>query len=206
VDDWRVAVAGPGCLEQSDPEVLAALRAAAGVFEELGASVRDVELTGLEEAAAVNGLVVVADGATFHHARLTANPDGFGADVLTRLRRGEACATRDYVEARRTQTVLRREWSAWFADFDVLLLPATPIAAPIRAGLDPVSSARVLTRFTAPFNLTGFPAISLPCGFTHDELPIGLQIAGPAWGEAHVLRAAHAFEQATPWHERRPPI
>jgi len=73
--------------------------------------------------------------------------------------------------------------------------------------LDAVERARQLTRFTAPFNLTGFPAISLPCGFVREgkvELPVGLQIVAPAWGEVRLLRAAYAFEQATSWHSRKP--
>jgi len=64
----------------------------------------------------------------------------------------------------------------------------------------------LLTRFTAPFNLTGLPALSLPCGFSSDGLPIGLQIVGRPWAEAAVLRAGQAYEQATEWHLRRPDL
>jgi aspartyl-tRNA(Asn)/glutamyl-tRNA(Gln) amidotransferase subunit A len=69
-----------------------------------------------------------------------------------------------------------------------------------------VEQARRLTRFTAPFNMTGFPAISLPCGFTSENLPIGLQLVAPPWQEAKLLRGAYAYEQATDWHNRRPPL
>ncbi|MCA2002627.1 MAG: amidase, partial [Chloroflexi bacterium] len=71
---------------------------------------------------------------------------------------------------------------------------------------DAVERARLLTRFTAPFNLTGLPALSVPCGFTKEGLPIGLQIVSRAWNEAGVLRAGYAFEQATEWHKRKPPL
>jgi len=64
----------------------------------------------------------------------------------------------------------------------------------------------LLTQYTRPFNLNGFPAITLPCGFSEDGLPIGLQIAGRPFDEATVLRAAHAYEQSTEWHRRRPPL
>ena len=83
-------------------------------------------------------------------------------------------------------------------------MPTTAVAAPLIEGPDAIEQARLLTRYTAPFNLTGLPALSLPCGFTSAGLPIGLQIIAPSWGEATLLRAAYAYEKATPWHERRP--
>jgi len=85
-------------------------------------------------------------------------------------------------------------------------VPSTPIAAPTIEGIDAVEQAGRLTRFTAPFNLAGLPALSIPCGFTSEGLPIGLQIVSRAWGDAKVLNAGYAFEQATEWHTRKPPI
>ena len=82
----------------------------------------------------------------------------------------------------------------------------TPIAAPTIEGHDAVEQAGRLTRFTAPFNLAGLPALSVPCGFTNEGLPIGLQIISRAWGESKVLNIGHAFEQATEWHKRVPAL
>ncbi|HET9590388.1 MAG TPA: amidase family protein, partial [Anaerolineales bacterium] len=79
-------------------------------------------------------------------------------------------------------------------------------AAPTIEGHDAVEQAGRLTRFTAPFNLGGLPALSLPSGFTKEGLPIGLQIVGRAWTDAKVLNVGHAFEQATEWHKQRPVI
>ncbi|MEK7827804.1 MAG: amidase family protein, partial [Thermodesulfobacteriota bacterium] len=87
-----------------------------------------------------------------------------------------------------------------------LLLPTTPIPAPPIEGTQAIEAARQLTRFTAPFNLSGLPALSVPCGFTGENLPIGLQIISKHWGEAKALQAGHAFEQATEWHNCRPII
>jgi aspartyl-tRNA(Asn)/glutamyl-tRNA(Gln) amidotransferase subunit A len=84
-------------------------------------------------------------------------------------------------------------------------MPATPITAPRIGGEDAVQQARRLTRFTAPFNLTGLPAISIPCGFDRQGLPIGLQMIAAPWNEAQLLRAARAYESETAWSERRPP-
>jgi aspartyl-tRNA(Asn)/glutamyl-tRNA(Gln) amidotransferase subunit A len=93
-----------------------------------------------------------------------------------------------------------------FDQFDVLILPTTPIAAPVLEGENAVERARQLTRFTAPFNLTGLPALTVPCGFTHEELPIGLQIVSRPWNEAGVLRTGYAYQQATTWHKMKPKI
>jgi aspartyl-tRNA(Asn)/glutamyl-tRNA(Gln) amidotransferase subunit A len=73
-------------------------------------------------------------------------------------------------------------------------------------GPDAIEQARVYTRYTAPFNLTGLPALSLPCGFTTSGLPVGLQIVSRPWAESTVLRAGYAYEQATGWHTRLPAI
>jgi len=86
------------------------------------------------------------------------------------------------------------------------LTPATPITATPIEGPDGVQMAGRLTRFAAQFNLTGLPALALPCGFTSRGLPVGLQIIGPHWSEARVLRAGYAYEQATTWHLRQPAI
>ena len=205
IEGWRVSLASEVCVEGVDEEVGRAVREAAKLFAELGASVREVDVPRLVEAGRANGLMTTADAAVFHRDRLAAQPDRFGADVLSRLRRGASYTSGEYVGARRLQSVLKRELASWFQETELLLLPTTPIGAPVRDGLDAVEAARVLTRFTAPFNLTGLPAISLPCGFTGDGLPIGLQIVGPAWSEARLLRAAHAYESATPWHRAAPP-
>jgi len=112
----------------------------------------------------------------------------------------------EYALARRTQTEVKKRCDTFFESYDFLIIPSTPIAAPIIAGNDAVEQAARLTRFTAPFNLAGLPAISVPCGFTKDELPIGLQIVSRAWADAKVLNAAYAYEQATEWHKKKPEL
>jgi aspartyl-tRNA(Asn)/glutamyl-tRNA(Gln) amidotransferase subunit A len=96
------------------------------------------------------------------------------------------------------QTILRRQFCDFFSEFDLLLTPTTPISAPVRGSEDAVERARLLTRFTAPFNLTGLPALSVPCGWTSEKMPIGLQIVSKPWAEAKVLLAGELYE-----HSRR---
>jgi len=205
VKGWRIALAVGRFVEVSDAEILTAVRTAARYFESLGAKVEEVDIPWLYEAAVANGQMVQADGAAFHRERLEKNPELFGADVRQRLETGRDLPSGAYVLARRKQVEVRRRSEGFFHQYEALLLPSTPIPAlPIDDIENSASQAPALTRFTAPFNLSGSPALSLPCGFTGSGLPIGLQIVGGPWQEAKVLRAGQAFEQGTEWHKRKP--
>jgi aspartyl-tRNA(Asn)/glutamyl-tRNA(Gln) amidotransferase subunit A len=204
IEGWRVALASDEFFGKADPEVLALVSQAARTFAGLGAQVEEVPFPGGYEAASANGLMTTSDAAAFHRERMKTRPEDFGADVLQRLRAGAAYTSTEYILARRTQTELRRRFQRFFDDYDVLLTPTTPIPAPPLEGPDAVEQARRLTRFTAPFNLTGLPALSLPCGFTSAGLPVGLQIISRPWAEAQVLRAGYAYEGATEWHLKKP--
>jgi aspartyl-tRNA(Asn)/glutamyl-tRNA(Gln) amidotransferase subunit A len=206
VRGWRVAFASRGHFAQADGEVLEAVRSAAKVLEQLGARVDEIEIENAEEWWRTNGTMTTSDGAAYHHERLRDQPEDFGVDVRTRLTNGSRVSSTEYALARRTQT-LARHWAGKFFDtYDILLTPTTPSVASKLNSTDAVETAKLLTRFTAPFNLTGLPALSLPCGFTGSGLPIGLQIVSRHWGEAKVLQAGFAFEQATEWHKKKPAL
>ncbi|MGE5123111.1 MAG: amidase [Acidobacteriaceae bacterium] len=195
---WRIGLASDDYFtdpEIVDEEVRASVSQASLVFAELGAKVDEVPFLNAREAAMANGLMTPSDAAAFHHHRLAENPQGFGADVLKRLQAGAAYSSTEYSLARRMQTILRCQFVDFFKDYDLLLTPTTPIAAPVRASADAVERARLLTRYAAPFNLTGLPALSVPCGWTRDKMPIGLQIVGKPWAEAKVLAAGRLYEQ-----------
>ena len=193
----RIALAEEGYMDFANPEVASAVRVATSVFQSLGAIVESVDFNWLTEAARANGLMTPADGAAYHQARMNATPEVYGADVLQRLRTGAAYTSTEYALARRTQTETKRRMARFFKEYDLLILPSTAVAAPLIEGPDAVEQAKLLTRFTAPFNLTGLPALSLPCGYTQKRLPVGLQIVGAAWQEKRVLEAGYAYEQAT---------
>lgn len=203
----KVALAVGNYIEEvTDPEILLAVRNAAQILKELGVIITEVNADLLKEAALANSLMTQADGAAFHRERMQEHPDWFGADVRQRLETGARFTSSEYILARRTQAEAKRKFELLFEQYDVLLLPTTPIPAPALEGADAIEHARQLTRFTAPFNLTGLPALSVPCGFTKDRLPIGLQIVSRAWNEAGVLRAGYAYQQATKWHTMKPEI
>ena len=193
-------------IEAAEPEVLEALHKAARVFESLGCEVWEVDMSWLKEAALANKTMTQSDGAAVHHDRLKEHPDWFGEDIRRRLEDGAKTTSTEYILARRTQAEVKKRFEHFFEDYDLLLTPTTPIAAPTIEGHDAVEQAGRLTRFTAPFNLAGLPALSLPCGFTEEGLPIGLQIISKAWADANVLNVGYAFEQATEWHRRLPEV
>jgi aspartyl-tRNA(Asn)/glutamyl-tRNA(Gln) amidotransferase subunit A len=209
VDDMegrRIAIGVGEFIESADSEVLNAVRDAANVFETMGCKIQEVNADWMRDAALANKTMTQADGAAVHRDRLAEKPDWFGEDVRRRLVDGANTTSTEYSLARRTQAEVRKRCEQFFESNDVLIVPTTPIPAPTIAGHDAVEQAARLTRFTAPFNLTGLPALSLPCGFTQSGLPIGLQIVARAWGDAKALNAGYAFEQATEWHKKKPAL
>jgi aspartyl-tRNA(Asn)/glutamyl-tRNA(Gln) amidotransferase subunit A len=138
-------------------------------------------------------------------------PHELGAAVRSRLEVGFHISAHDYLQAGRLRARLTREFIAEvFAETDVLLAPTIPEPPPV---LDVVSAGPVdevvrrmgrFSRLTRPFNALGLPVVAVPCGVTADGRPLGLQIIGRPFDEATVLRVAHAYEAATPWHTRRP--
>ena len=201
ISGWRIGVIADESLGDVEPDVRAAVRKAVKALASAGARIEELAVPELQEAGRLNGLMTTADAAAFHRERMERAPDAFGQDVLTRLRRGAAYGATDYADARRQQSILRQTFSSWFVEhggsFDAVILPTTPCIAPRIAGLDPVALAPVLTRLTAPFNFTGLPAMSVPCGVTPDGLPVGLQIVGAPWAEQRVLRVGRAYELAS---------
>ena len=204
VKAWRIAFAEGAYIEEANTEVIAAVDEAGRLFKSLGADIVKVNMDHLRELALANSQMVGADAAAFHRDRLSEHPDWFGDDVRERLEIGRALSSTDYSLARRKQIQGRNWANEFFRKFDILMLPTTPITAPMIEGSDAIAQARQLTRFTAPFNLTGLPALSIPCGFDSKGLPIGLQLVSGAWSEVSVLRAGQAFESASNWHNQFP--
>jgi aspartyl-tRNA(Asn)/glutamyl-tRNA(Gln) amidotransferase subunit A len=200
----RVGVPREPFFADLDPEIAEAVDGAIGVIRTLTASVKDVDIPAASGLREIMGLEAYA----YHAQWLTASPEKYQAETRDRIKQlAEAATQRDYVEARRNCDLIRREIKNAFSTVDLLVTPTMagppspiePIAA--SAGLDPSR-----TRNTWPFDVTGLPAISVPCGFTAAGLPIGLQIAGAPFAEATVLALAHAYERATDWHTRLPKV
>jgi aspartyl-tRNA(Asn)/glutamyl-tRNA(Gln) amidotransferase subunit A len=208
VRGWRVAIDGSAF--SHDPEVVSAdvreaYQRAADVFASLGAELVPVTMAWSMPAMLMSRQMVAADAAAFHEQALLTDPDGFGADVLHRLRHDPPPSAAAYARLRREQASLSRMFDRFFSDFDVLLMPSVPFAAVRRSDHAAVELGRThYSRFTSPFNMAGVPALSVPCGFSAEGLPLGVQIIGRRWHEAAVLRAGYAYEQATTWHTQHP--
>jgi aspartyl-tRNA(Asn)/glutamyl-tRNA(Gln) amidotransferase subunit A len=133
--------------------------------------------------------------------------------VRTRLEVGLRIPAHDYLQAQRVRARLTRQFvEQVFGEVDVLLAPVIPEPAPaldaVKAGAieDVVARMGRFSRLTRPLNALGLPALSIPCGFASSGLPLAVQIIGRAFDESTVFRVGHAYEQATPWHRRRPPL
>jgi aspartyl-tRNA(Asn)/glutamyl-tRNA(Gln) amidotransferase subunit A len=201
----RIGVARGFFFEECDPEVAAAVEAALKVLEGQGALVEDILLPDMAAAFTVGTLTIAVEAASYHAANLRARPEAFSEELRAVLELGGFYQAVDYVQAQRLRRHLMAETNRALAGFDAIVMPTAPVAAtPIEAS--PPRHAMLRARNTMPFNVLGLPALSLPCGFTGNGLPIGLQIAGHAFDEAGILRIAHAYEQATDWHRRHPEL
>lgn len=204
---WRLGVVRRPYFEQLDPDIEAAVGAAIERLASVVAGVREVELP----YSTVLLTVLPAEAYAFHRHELSRGPGRYQPMTRQRLQRAAHIGAADYVEARRELERLRWHADEAFGDVDLLLTPTTAIAPiDIASGhLDPPlppQGTPLEFRNTQMFDVLGLPAISVPCGFTRDGLPIGLQIAGPRFAESRVLALAHAYQQVTDWHTRAPPL
>ena len=188
-----------------NPEVVATVEKAVSVLEDLGAHVEEVSLPSLEHVRAANSVIMVSEAYAYHEPNLKARPQEFGEIVRGRFRVGALMSAADYLQAQRVRTGARREFAEVMKGVDLLVTPTMTQPAAAFEGYDPASTVRGRS-FTAPFNVTGLPAISVPCGFTEDGLPIGMQIAGKPFDEPGVIQAAYTYQQHARWYETRPPM
>jgi aspartyl-tRNA(Asn)/glutamyl-tRNA(Gln) amidotransferase subunit A len=190
-------------LEGADPDVAAAFEASLGTLRSLGADVRDVSLRHIWDAPSF--MVIMASEAFAYHERdLRERPQMYGDLLRARLLHGGLYTSTEYVQAMRLRERLRREMLDVLRTVDLLATPTSPKPAPTFATAYDKSVGFPRSNMP-PFNLSGLPALALPCGFTSGGLPISLQLAGRPFDEATVLRAGHAYEQTTEWHARRIP-
>jgi Asp-tRNA(Asn)/Glu-tRNA(Gln) amidotransferase A subunit family amidase len=204
----RLGVAGYFFGEKLEPEVRAPVEKALRELQQLGAELVPVELPSFELTLPVGFTILLAEGGASHLAWLRERTQDYFPDTRRMLELGALLPTGLVEAARRARSVMVREVKEAFRStrLDALATPTLPrLSIPIDDFVIPVDLPRYIP-FTLPFNLTGMPAITIPCGFSSTGLPVGLQLAGAPLAETTILRIAHTYEQATPWHERRPPI
>jgi aspartyl-tRNA(Asn)/glutamyl-tRNA(Gln) amidotransferase subunit A len=216
--------------EGMQPEVETAVRAAVDCLDGRGAKVVEVSLPHTEYAVPVYYLIAPAEAsanlARYDGVRYTLRADdgglnemyratrgqGFGPEVKRRIMLGTYALSAGYydayyLKAQKVRTLIKADFDAAFEQVDVIVAPTSPTTA-FRIGekTDDPLQMYLSDVFTLSMNLAGICGLSLPCGFDTDNMPIGMQVMGPALGEEQILRVAFAYEQATDWHTRRPPL
>lgn len=198
--------------ENLHPDIQAAMQTALGVLKRLTRTQRDVAPLAADAsyASVMDPYVAIlsAEAYEFHKDSVAKSPELYQAATLKRIRAGADVTLSTYMQSRRRLDQARHAAARSFADVDLLITPTAPVPPFALSELTDPSTARPLElrmlHNTRPLNLLGLPTISVPCGFTAEHLPIGLQISGPPGGEATVLRLARAYERATEWHQSGP--
>ena len=208
----RLGVIPAADIEQFHPDTRRAFAAAVQVLKGLGAEIRDVSFPArMKVAGAAQGIIRISEAAAYHRqflvtdasARYISDIGRSGPDVSrvrTTVEAGSLLTASQYLQAQRARAIFIDDMTAAYHPLDAVLSPTMP--SPAGVAVD------VPETFRSWWNLSGFPAISVPCGFSTDppDLPIGLQVSGPPFSDAVVLAIAHAYEQATGWHHRRPAL
>lgn len=188
------------------------IRDAVSRFAERGLSVRDVRMpSSLSEAAQLHPVILKSEAAAIHLRALRKCPELYQPDVRERIEGGIYILAQDYINALRLRGVIARDFvDAVFSDIDVIVAPVLSRAAPLLdevrpdRGGDSAATIAALTRNTRIINFLGLPALSVPCGFDRNGVPVGIQLIGKPFAEAEILRAGHQFQQATDWHRHAP--
>ena len=195
----RLGIPRTPFFENLDGEVASAINAALDVLRTMTAEARDIAPL----PPSVNPARVWTPEAYAYHAKWIAeSPEKYQPGTRTTLERSATASASEYAQAVHDVHVARRAIRAVFANVDLLITPTMKTPAPPLEGGPPGGGGNG----NAIFDVFGLPTISVPCGFTGSGLPIGMQISGAPWAEPTVLALAHAYEQATPWHRRRPPL
>jgi aspartyl-tRNA(Asn)/glutamyl-tRNA(Gln) amidotransferase subunit A len=199
----RIGVPRQFWFDDCHPEIEHAVREAIEAFRELGHTTTEIDLPLAGVAHEGFTLLVRAEALTIHAERLARHPEDLTEDVRDRLRLGEHLTGRDVALLIEDMHAWKRQLGQAFDDVDVIMSPTVQCLPPL---LEDARFGKLpdVTRLTYPWSFGQLPAISVPCGFTAEELPVGLQIAGPRHADWRLLDLARAYQAVTTWHRRRP--
>lgn len=194
------------------PDIEAAARKAITVLEDIGAELVSIKVPDIEEFNEIGRLILLAEATSVHEKRLRERRSEIGDDVRALFDQGRFIRASEYLNAQRRRRALIDAFNELLGSVDAIVTPTIPVP-PAKIGQNTLTVAGVehnvriaTTRNARALNLTGLPLLSVPCGLTEENLPIGLQIIGRLWDEAGILEIGHAYEQATDWHLKRPAI
>jgi aspartyl-tRNA(Asn)/glutamyl-tRNA(Gln) amidotransferase subunit A len=204
VQGLRIGVPRNYFFEDADAENVRAFEDALGTLRKLGAEVRDLKIPAINLSRSFM-LIVLAEAFAYHEQDLRLHPELYGEMLRERMLTGALVTGPEYVQAQRVRMQICAEVAEVMKTVDVLATPTTPKTAPTFKTMYDPELAFPRTNMP-PFNLTGQPTLALPCGLSSAGLPISLQLSGRAFEETTVLRLGHAYQRATDWHTRRPPV
>ena len=212
----RIGVDEAYCTELAAPEVSTGALEAAKALEKLGAELVAVRVPPWQELASGWSTVCGVDAAIAHADTFPSRADEYGPDLRAMLEAGLRTSGADYARVQEHSRVFRGQLAGLFEGVDLLICPSMPmLPPPLEVMRQLIASGRAnaedggraaFMKFTAPFDFSGSPTISLPCGFSESDLPLSVQLVGRHLDEATLCRAGHAFQQATDWHRRTPPL
>lgn len=202
----RAAVARGELWTALPADIARAVEGALGELGRLGVALEDVELPEWSEAAAASPVLVRCEAAAQYRQVLAERPADLIPQVRERLMAGRDTSAPDYIDARRAADRLSVTLRALFRRVDLLVLAGRDQVAPRMDADGRLLDALSTRNYLAPLNAAGIPALTVPCGFDRQGLPVGLQLAGRVWEEDVVLRVGHAYQQVTDWHARQPSL
>lgn len=207
----RIGVDQAFCSTRVDPQISEAITGASKLLKDLGARIEEVKLSGIEEAPASWGVIFTAECAVAHEATYPSRAEDYSPPFRAFLQESDKVRGTDYVKATATRQRLSRMIDDQLQTVDLLLCPTIGMVPMKLNGAAPeeIITPEVgndLLSLTSPFSLSGNPTISLPCGFSRDGLPLSLQMIGRHAEEGLLMQAAYAYEEATDWHKRLPPV
>jgi aspartyl-tRNA(Asn)/glutamyl-tRNA(Gln) amidotransferase subunit A len=204
LDGLRVGIPEEFFYDDLDPAVATGCGAVIDVLTEVGARIRRIELRDARATPGALAVLLNAQAAETHPDLL--DDERIDRQVRDRLSLGRQAGARERAAAREIAARWEREVAAAFEHVDVLLVPTTPMPAPLIDGTHMVAVSRQINRLTAPWSLARLPALALPCGSDARGLPVSAQLVGPRGADWLLLDAGAAIQARTDWHERRPPM
>jgi len=208
----RLGIPREHFLDLVDGEVRKAFDASLRTLESFGWRIEEVSIPSLRYALGAELAIISAEASSYHREMMRVHADDVSSDIRKELDSGMVLLATDYLLGQRVRRIIIGEFRAAFQRVDVLATPTIPIPAPridqkdVNIAGQTISAPNAIWRNTYPVNLTGSPALCIPCGFTEGGLPISLQLIGRNFDELTLLKVGHRFQSDTDWHSRMPPM
>jgi aspartyl-tRNA(Asn)/glutamyl-tRNA(Gln) amidotransferase subunit A len=211
LSNLRIGIPTSYFYEPLNSDVRDAVETSLKVFQDRGAELLDITIPSIENTLPAEWAIVLPEATLYHEKYLKTQPEEYDPEVRSDLEQGKFILATDYLKGQQFRRRLGFEFQEVFRQVDIIATPTMPIPAPRvdQEWIDYENSREdvrtALIRLACPFNLTGLPTITVPCGFSRANLPIGLQLAGPSYKEKLVLQVAHSYQEETSWHKSHPP-